>query len=105
VEWLSEAPERLVLRVEAPGPGILVLRDTFYPGWTATVDGVPAPLWRADALFRAVPVPAGSHVVEFRLQSRALERGLLLSAVALLATTALALLPLGRRPWGPYASS
>jgi hypothetical protein len=97
VEWLSDAAERLVLRVDAPEPSLLVVRDTYYPGWEAVVDGRPAPLLRADTLFRAVPVPGGSHTVELRYRSRALERGFLLSALALIATLGLAFAPLPRR--------
>jgi hypothetical protein len=97
VEWLDDAAERLRLRVEAPGPSMLVVRDTYYPGWEAFVDGRPVPLLRADTLFRAVPVPAGNHTVELRYRSRALERGLLLSAAALVATLGLALAPVPQR--------
>jgi hypothetical protein len=62
-----------------------------------TVDGRPAPLLRADVNFRAVPLEAGTHTVEFRYRSRPFERGLLLSAVAACLTLALALVP--QLPW------
>jgi hypothetical protein len=56
------------LRIDATSPsdGILVVNDSFWPGWRATIDGNEAPIWRADFLVRAVPWPAGRHVLEMK---------------------------------------
>jgi hypothetical protein len=54
--------------VVAPRPGLAVVLDPFYPGWTATLDGAPAPILRANFAFQAVPVPAGRHAL--RLEYR-----------------------------------
>jgi uncharacterized membrane protein YfhO len=75
------APERVDVRVEADAPAWLFLADSFDPGWRVTVDGVPRPIHRANALFRAVAVPAGSHAVAFRYQPVPLAWG---AAVSLL---------------------
>ena len=58
-------PDRVVVEVEAAAPAFLILSDLYYPGWHAAVDGQRAPLLKANYLMRAVPVPAGRHVVEF----------------------------------------
>jgi len=58
-------PERVVVETSGGGDGWLVLTDAWYPGWRATVDGVPVEIMRADVLFRGVQVPAGQHRVEF----------------------------------------
>ena len=58
-------PERVVVRVDAPQDGLIVLCDSFAPGWRATVGGEPSPILRANGLFRAVALPAGSHEVVF----------------------------------------
>ncbi len=63
---------RVVVDVEAPSAGVVVLHDLVYPGWEACVDGVPAPLLRADLLFRGVEVGAGHHSVEFAFYPLAL---------------------------------
>ena len=57
---------RVALQVKSPAPAYLVLKDAFYPGWEATVNDAPAPIFRANLLFRAVPVPAGESAVVFR---------------------------------------
>jgi uncharacterized membrane protein YfhO len=77
---------------------MLVVRDTFYQGWQATVDGQATPVLRADFLYRAVPMPPGTHLVELHFRSRAFERGLVISAIAGLLTLALAYAPLPGLP-------
>ncbi len=62
---INYEPERVVVETDGAGEGWLVLTDAWYPGWRATVDGVPVEIARADVLFRAVPIPAGQHRVEF----------------------------------------
>lgn len=42
-------------------PGWIVVSEAYHPWWRADVDGVPAPVWRAQLAFMAVPVPAGRH--------------------------------------------
>jgi len=65
VEFLSESNNKLSLRVEAETESILVLSDTFYPGWKAFVNGKEEKILRANYNFRAVPLSKGVHQVEF----------------------------------------
>ncbi|MSQ44264.1 MAG: hypothetical protein EXR45_08705 [Chloroflexi bacterium] len=44
---------------------LLVMTETDYPGWHATIDGQLAPIIRANGLFRSVVVPPGTHVIRF----------------------------------------
>ncbi|MBI3274439.1 MAG: glycosyltransferase family 39 protein [Methylocystis sp.] len=56
----------ILIEAEAPrGGGYVALNDVWHPWWIAEVDGRPAPLLRANVMFRAVPVPAGRHDVRF----------------------------------------
>ncbi|HEX9680782.1 MAG TPA: hypothetical protein VGA32_04960, partial [Anaerolineales bacterium] len=59
-------PNAVVVEVDAPSGGWLLVSDTWYPGWEAQVDGAPSHLYRADYLFRAVYVPPQARQVEFR---------------------------------------
>jgi hypothetical protein len=45
--------------------GFVVLADTYYPGWRATVDGKRTPVYRADYMLRSVYLPAGEHEITF----------------------------------------
>jgi hypothetical protein len=86
------APEAITVTAEAPAPGAwLVLSEVTYPGWTATVDGRPTEIARADGLFRAVWLPPGPHEVALRYRPASFYRGAMVSgftALALLATAA-----------------
>lgn len=88
------------IRVDATllEPGILVLSEVFYPGWKATVDGVPSDILRAQYALRGVALPAGNHQVDFVFDPVSLKVGAAVSAVTLLAAVAGALaLALGWR--------
>ena len=60
-------------------PGVLVLTDAFYPGWKVHVDGKEQKIMRANYLFRAVGLPAGSHKVEFTYDPESFKAGLIIS--------------------------
>jgi hypothetical protein len=79
------------LRIDATSPsdGILVVNDSFWPGWRATIDGNEVPLWRADFLVRAVPWPAGRHVLEMKYDPPEVRIGWLVSLTGALALTVL----------------
>jgi hypothetical protein len=62
---VQECSNASTWRVECPKAGWFVLRDLYWPGWRAEVDGIPAPVYAADGVFRAVPVPGGSHTITF----------------------------------------
>jgi hypothetical protein len=82
-ELLEYRPNRVRVGV-GPGPaGYLVLADVWYPGWTCTVDGHEAPLYRADYLFRAVEVPEGAREVVFAFEPASYRRGRAVSLAAL----------------------
>ncbi len=64
VNITSYKPNRLTYDVNSETGGIVVFSEVYYPGWTATIDGKPAEVGRADYILRALQMPAGNHKVE-----------------------------------------
>lgn len=86
----SYAPEEVRVRVQAPAAALLILLDAFEDGWQASLEGGEAvPIRRANALVRAVPVPAGTHRVTFRYRTPLLVPGAWLSLAGALACAGL----------------
>jgi hypothetical protein len=88
VERLSARPDEEGFRVELDGAGYVVSRASFAHGWTAWVDGSPAPVLRANGKHRAVPVPAGTHDVRLRYQPPGLGAGIAAMVAAALGALA-----------------
>ena len=84
------APGELTLATSASSPALLVVTQSWFPGWRARVDGQEAPVRRADYVAMAVPIAAGEHRVVLSYGSRAVHAAAALSALALVATVALA---------------
>ena len=82
------APEEVRVRVATPQPAVLILLDSFDKGWTATLEsGLDLPIMRANALVRAVAVPAGTHLVTFSYQTPLLKAGAWASLAGVLLCT------------------
>jgi hypothetical protein len=96
VTFVRDTPEQVVLRVQADVPGWLVLRDAYYPGWVARIDGNEAPISSADTLFRAIQVLPGTHEVAFSYAPASVRYGAVLSGLGILTWAALVLLALWR---------
>ncbi len=86
---ISEGNDRVTLTVETDRPTVVLLRDTWAPGWTARVDGRSVPVLRANGRHRAVPVPAGASQVVLCYSPPGLTAGLLIALAALLALASL----------------
>jgi hypothetical protein len=94
-------PQRVELTAVLRSPGLVVLADVYYPGWTLTVDGRPAEILRTNRAMRGVAVPAGTHRLDFRYEPTSFRAGLGLSAMGVIALAAVA----GWAMLGPRQSS
>ncbi len=93
VRLLAYSPNEIRLRVRASRPAVLVATETYWPDWRATVDGAPEPMVRADGVFRAIRVPAGTHEVRMFIVPQQLYLGAALSGVGLLLAASFLLWP------------
>lgn len=81
-------PNRVVIEVDAPREGLLVVAESPDPGWRARVDGIDTPVVRANLIQRAVPIPAGAHRVELEYAPAGLRALLLLFGLTLMGAIA-----------------
>ena len=79
--------------MKAPRGGLLVSGEVDYPGWEASVDGMPAPVLRTNFAFRGVAVPPGTHRVSHAFVPRSFRAGAVVSLIAAVALAGL----IGRR--------
>lgn len=86
---ISISPDLTSIRVQVDafeGEWLVVAR-TWYPGWTAAMDGIPTPIERANLTFSAVFLPVGQHTVTFTYAPVWLLPALALSSVGLAGLT------------------
>jgi hypothetical protein len=67
-------PNQLTYEVNSGKGGIVVFSEIYYPGWTATIDGVEQPLGRVDYVLRALQVKPGKHQVVLSFFPKSIDR-------------------------------
>jgi hypothetical protein len=105
IRIMEYQPELVVVETSSRYDGVLVLGDTWFPGWEVTVDGIPTKLLRGDLILRAVPIPAGHHQMRFRYHPLSFRLGVRVTGLALVIGIFLVLAgPLLRRRHGEKLS-
>lgn len=84
LRFVRDEPTQIEIDVAAGAAPWLLLTDTFFPGWSATVDGQAVPLHRANHHMRLLELPERSCRVAFHYSVPGLLAGLLLAAAAAL---------------------
>ena len=78
------SPSRLQISVTAKCAGVVVVSDTYFPGWRATVNGRKSDIYPADLAFRGIAVPAGRTTIVLRYRPPAFRDGVAISVFVLL---------------------
>ena len=89
VAMVAYEPHQSQWTVSTNQDGYLFVSESYYPGWTASLDGTLVPLYRANLAFRAIFIPAGQHEVIFAFEPMSVRIGLAVGALATLMITAL----------------
>jgi hypothetical protein len=79
VDLAEYSPNRVRVEARMACKGMVILSDTFYPGWRATIDGSGAPIYEVNEAMRGVVVPAGLHTLTFQYRPVSVIAGLLLT--------------------------
>ncbi len=99
-KFLRYTHQLVDIEASLESPGILVLADSFYPGWRVFINGQEGKILRANSFFRGVRLPAGEHRVEFRYEPRWFMWGLIISIGTLTLTVVFFVLRwLGGKRW------
>jgi hypothetical protein len=77
--------------------GMLVLNDSYYPGWVATLDDRPVPIYEAYGILRGVVVPSGRHRIEMRYRPKSVIWGGVFTGLGMAGAWILAAFGRGRR--------
>jgi len=86
---VKNEPGRVELLARLERPGLVILADTFYPGWRLTIDGKTEPIYRANLLMRAAAVPIGEHKLTYTYEPWSVRVGAFVSGAGLIVLTAL----------------
>lgn len=84
------------LRVTTSEPSLLLVRESWKPGWTARVDDTSTPIYQAAGVYFAVPLPAGAHDVRLAFRQPGLALGLA-AALSVLGLLSIQMVREGRR--------
>ena len=80
----KSAPEEIEVSAETNSKGILILTDSYYPGWKCYINGVEKPVYRVNYFMRAVPVDAGKSKIVFRFEPSIFTKASFLNGFAVL---------------------
>lgn len=69
---------------ESGNSGILVLADSWYPGWKVFLDGTLTPVFPVDIAFRGIEIGKGNHKAIFEYRPESLRLGMYITAGALI---------------------
>jgi uncharacterized membrane protein YfhO len=86
---LKDTDEEIIMNTENNKDNVLVVADSYYPGWQATIDGKETEIFPANINQRAIFVGAGQHQIRFKFISQSFETGKKISIIFFILWTGL----------------
>jgi|GEM_PF-1920156 len=94
IESIKRKEGRISMKVTATNVGLVVVSNTYYPGWIAKMDGVERRIVPVDGFIQGIVVPPGTHELKLLYRPTSFIMG---GCASLLALIILLLPPLARR--------
>lgn len=82
--YLAYGHNSFTAKVETNSPAMVIFSEMDYPGWEATINGRPVPIWRVNYAFRGVVVDAGTHRIEMTFNPRDFQIGLAITLITII---------------------
>ena len=83
VELIEHHADHLTIRADMACAGMVILSDTFFPGWRAQVDQQPAEVFEVNGAMRGVCAPRGPHVITMRYRPASVYTGSVLALLGI----------------------
>jgi len=74
--------QQIDIQVETAVAGLLVLSDSYYPGWKARIDGQKTAIYRVNHALRGLFVPPGAHEISFQFQPQILQTAVIMATIS-----------------------
>lgn len=82
INFVGSSSNESNISVSTEKDGLLFLSETFFPGWEAFVDGQQTKIFKANYAFRAIVVPSGNHLINFKYNPKSFRDGLFLTKLS-----------------------
>ena len=80
VRWKELRPEHVRVSVSGSSPSVVLIRNSFDPDWSYSIDGGPShQVLAADYFLQGVPVPAGTHTIDLTYDDPKIGEGIAIS--------------------------
>jgi hypothetical protein len=93
VKYFRPSSDEIRLETEASQPGFATVLESYDQGWTAEVDGTPAPVVLANGFTMAVPAGPGKHTIRLRYHTPGRALGGVLSIISVVLLACLMFVP------------